>query len=264
VSTERRRVLVTNDDGVEAPGLAALAAAMAGAGYQVVVAAPPDDRSGSSAAVGPAQSVEGMAAVAVEVTGFDGLPAYAVEGPPALAVMAARLGAFGPGPDLVVSGINPGPNTGQAVLHSGTVGAALAAANFGLSGLAVSLDGSGTANLPTAAAVARAAAAWLARAPAGTVLNVNVPDRPLGQVAGVRAARLARFGEVQAVVHRHEGGRVHLEIRSAEPEHDPESDSVLLADGFVTVTAIVGVREDGAGDGPAPAASIESALPGTH
>jgi uncharacterized protein YndB with AHSA1/START domain len=67
--------------------------------------------------------------------------AYGVDGPPGLSVLAARQGGFGDPPELVVSGINPGHNTGRAVLHSGTVGAALAAANFGVSGLAVSTGG---------------------------------------------------------------------------------------------------------------------------
>jgi 5'-nucleotidase len=68
------------------------------------------------------------------------VPAYAVDGPPGLCVLAARLGGFGHRPELVVSGINPGCNTGRAVLHSGTVGGALTAANFGGRGLAVSID----------------------------------------------------------------------------------------------------------------------------
>ena len=91
----------------------------------------PSGRSTSTRASTPAR---------VELPGLAGVPAYALDGAPGLCVLAARLGGFGDPPDVVMSGINPGCNTGRAVLHSGTVGAALTAANFGVRGLAVSID----------------------------------------------------------------------------------------------------------------------------
>src|SRR5207302_8957593 len=100
------RVLITNDDGVGAPGLAALAVAMVGLGHDVVVAAPLDDRSGSGAAIGPVHTGEGVRVSRMSIAGVD-VPVHGIDGPPALAVMAARLGGFGAPPDLVVSGINP-------------------------------------------------------------------------------------------------------------------------------------------------------------
>ena len=106
------RVLVTNDDGITAPGLAALAAAVDAVGHDVVVAAPSRDHSGASAAIGPLGGADGVEVSPVELEGLPGVPAYAVDAPPALAVMIARLGAFGDSPSVVVSGINPGPNTG--------------------------------------------------------------------------------------------------------------------------------------------------------
>lgn len=134
------RVMVTNDDGVASPGLHALAGALVAAGHDVVVAAPDRDMSGSAAAIGQIHVDEEIEAELVELPGLTGVPAYAVDGPPGLCVLAARLGGFGEPPELVVSGVNPGCNTGRAILHSGTVGAALTAANFGCRGLAVSLD----------------------------------------------------------------------------------------------------------------------------
>src|SRR5262245_46387108 len=134
------------------------------------------------------------------------IEAWALNAPPAMCVLAARLGGFGEPPDLVVSGINPGCNTGRAVLHSGTVGAALTAANFGGRGLAVSLDVPGRLDPSaprhwrTAAAVAAAAIDWLAEAGPGVVLNLNVPDRPPERLAGARAATLAPFGTVRSAV----------------------------------------------------------------
>lgn len=134
------KVLVTNDDGVESAGLHALVRALVADGRDVVVAAPDRDMSGSGAAIGQIHVDEHIDAERVELPGLPGVPAYAVDGPPGLCVLAARLGGFGDPPDVVVSGINPGCNTGRAVLHSGTVGAALTAANFGVRGLAVSID----------------------------------------------------------------------------------------------------------------------------
>ena len=134
------KVLVTNDDGIDAPGLHALARALVAAGHDVVVVAPARDMSGSGAAIGQVHLDQSIDARRVELPGLDGVPAYALDGAPGLCVLAARLGGFGDPPDVVMSGINPGCNTGRAVLHSGTVGAALTAANFGVRGLAVSID----------------------------------------------------------------------------------------------------------------------------
>ena len=125
------RLLVTNDDGVEAQGIHVLAAALRDAGNDVLVVAPNSDRSGTGAAIGLIHADQHLDAEAVEMPGCAGIPAYALDGPPGLCVSAARLGAFGTPPEIVVSGINSGCNTGHAILHSGTVGAALTAQSFG-------------------------------------------------------------------------------------------------------------------------------------
>ena len=121
------RVLVTNDDGVEAHGIHVLAAALRDASYDVLVVAPNSDRSGTGAAIGLIHADQHLDSEPVELPGCEGIPAHALDGPPGLCVCAARLGAFGTPPDVVVSGINSGANTGRAILHSGTVGAALTA-----------------------------------------------------------------------------------------------------------------------------------------
>jgi broad specificity polyphosphatase/5'/3'-nucleotidase SurE len=128
-------VLVTNDDGIGSPGLQRLATALA-ARYDVVVAAPSEDVSGCGTGIG---RYDAAAPTRLRRTDLDGVEAYSLKGPPGLAVMAAALGAFGSLPDLVVSGINAGINTGTSIIHSGTVGAVLTARTFGLDGLAVSL-----------------------------------------------------------------------------------------------------------------------------
>lgn len=130
---------MTNDDGIDAPGLHHLARAMTRHG-DVVVIAPDREFSGAGAAIGAIWDFVPH----VTAAEIDGVPeAWAVNGPPALAVMYARLGAFGDPFDLVVSGINPGVNVGRSVYHSGTVGACLSGRNGGWSGVAVSQAVSG-------------------------------------------------------------------------------------------------------------------------
>jgi len=98
------RVLVTNDDGVGSPGLAALAAAVAEDGHELIVAAPLEDCSGSSSAIGPVAQNQGISYEPVALPGAPGIEALGVDGPPALIVLIARLGGFGQPPELVVSG----------------------------------------------------------------------------------------------------------------------------------------------------------------
>jgi 5'-nucleotidase len=296
------KVLVTNDDGVGSPGLHALARVLVDDGFDVIVVAPDREMSGSAAAIGQVHLNEGIDAERVELPRLDGVPAYAVAGPPGLCVLTARLGGFGDPPDLVVSGINPGCNTGRAVLHSGTVGAALTAANFGCRGLAVSIDvstlhlheqagaaggarstiavGDGDraradvvesaemgddpgargrlrdvsgvafdrpAEWDTAAAVGASAASWLAsEAPPCTVLNVNVPNLTLDRLGGARSATLAPFGTVRSSVVEAapDGGRLQIEFRPTDTELPAGSDTAIVAEGFVSVTALSGIGID--------------------
>jgi 5'-nucleotidase len=116
------RVLITNDDGIEAPGLAALAFVARRAGFDVVVAAPSQEMSGMSAAL-KVERTDGKLPLRRTAAGF------AVDGTPASIVGLAARGAFGEPPDVVLSGINRGANVGIGILHSGTVGAVLTAAN---------------------------------------------------------------------------------------------------------------------------------------
>jgi 5'-nucleotidase len=177
----------------------------------------------------------------VAIPGLEGIPSYAVHGPPAIAVTAALLGELGHRVDLVASGVNIGQNTGSSVLHSGTVGAALTGAHLGLSALAVSLGGDRPVHFQTATDVSIAALEWLEGAPAGTVLSVNVPDLPLDRLAGVREASLARFGSVQTAVRAPGEGPFTARLELAWPEAEPGSDAALLSAGFVTVTRLVSV-----------------------
>ena len=255
------RVLVTNDDGIEAPGIHRLAAAVVDAGHDVVVAAPRTDMSGSGAALGRLHVDEHIDVEAHDLPGLGGVPAFGVDGPPALAVLTGRLGGFGPPPDLVVSGVNPGANTGRATLHSGTVGAALTAANFGVSALAVSIEPGDPVHWDTATTLAAAALEWLVDAPDRTVLNLNVPDRSLADLAGVRWAVLAPFGTVRAAIadadlpRAGDGvGRLQMELRETGDVLPPDSDTAVVLAGYASVTELVGIRAVGGAERPVPGA----------
>jgi 5'-nucleotidase len=176
------------------------------------------------------------------VPGLEDVPVFGVDAPPALIVLVSRLGAFGPSPNLVVSGINPGPNTGRALMHSGTVGAALTAANLGLSALAASIEIGDPMYWDTAAGLAGLAVDWLLGAPERTVVNLNVPNRPRDELAGVRWARLAPFGTVRTAVAGAGEGRLQIEFRPTDVELDPDTDTALLGAGYATVTTVVGIR----------------------
>lgn len=267
------RVLVTNDDGVYAPGLAAVTRALArwaSDGHDVVVVAPLENHSGAATAVGTVYEREAIRYKRVRVPGAHDVPAYGVNASPALAVIAGALGGFGPRPDVVVSGINLGTNVGRSVLYSGTIGATLAGAQLGLSGLAVSLrSGPPPEQWSTASDLALAILPALEAAPSGTVLSLNVPALPIDQLRGIRRARISAAGMVERVSSAALGvlggppgngtldeGEVHLVFGSAipspgHPELDvaetapgPLDDGTLIGAGFATLTPIVGVHED--------------------
>ncbi|MEQ4302286.1 5'/3'-nucleotidase SurE [Plantactinospora sp. B6F1] len=259
------RVLVTNDDGIAAPGLRWLAAEAAERGLDVVVAAPSEEASGASAAM---SAVERDGRVVVEEHPIDrlpGVPAYGVAASPALITLIALHGAFGPAPSLVLSGINRGANAGRAVLHSGTVGAAFTAAANGCHGIAVSLDvlsaheasaGSGGAAVAvprpdrderrhwaTAARVALDLLPRLTDAPVASVLNVNSPDLPYERLRGVRRGSLAGFGQVQMTVAEAGRGFVRTALEESGQRVEPGTDVAWLTEGYASVTAIRAITE---------------------
>lgn len=237
------RVLVTNDDGIESAGLHLLAAALDDAGYEVTVVAPDRDRSGIGAAIGLVHADQHLDVEKVEMPGCEHITAYAIDGPPGLCVCAGRLGAFGDPPDIVVSGVNPGCNTGRAILHSGTVGAALTAQSFGCSALAVSVAVSDPYRFDTAVHIALDVLPMLLDAPARSVLNLNVPALDYHDVLGVRWARLAAFGSVRAAIAESERGGLQFELRATGVTAPPDSDQGLVDAGYASLTTIVGVAE---------------------
>jgi 5'-nucleotidase len=193
------RILVTNDDGIDSPGLHVLARAMRAHG-EVVVVAPDTEYSGAGAALGAIQKIRPEVR-RVELAGLE--DAWSVTGPPALCVTFARLGAFGPPFDLVVAGVNPGANVGRSVYHSGTVGAALTARNGGTTAVAVSQEAVGGSIVgqgdeedlsgqqwddAASVAVAVVAALVVSLPTSPLALNLNIPNLAVTDMVGWRWA----------------------------------------------------------------------------
>jgi 5'-nucleotidase len=230
---------------------------------EVTVVAPLTEHSGASAAVGAIHLHDPLVHDVEIPAAGDGRAwacVAAVEGPPALCVLLARVGVFGPPPDLVVSGINPGANVGGAVYHSGTVGAAVTARNGGVHGVAVSQSLGEVQLWGTAAAVASTAVGALLAAPPAEpgVISINVPNREVVDLAGVRAARIGRVHEIRpaeiALTPVRAGVRsVAIRYERGDLVAEPDSDVALVEAGFVTVTTIDRLGEGAVPDGVAAA-----------
>ena len=262
------RILLTNDDGVFAPGLAAFARGLSAAfgdQHELVVVAPLVDHSGAGAAVGPVYERESIPYQTVEIPGLAHVATYGIEGPPALAVILACIEGFGPRPDLVVSGINHGINAGRSALHSGTVGATLTAAQFRIRGLAVSIAwGEDPVPWETPVSLAVGLVPIMEQLPTATVLSLNVPAVAPDSLRGLRHGTLGTIGLIRSVRPEHTvepvagtpvdktSRAITLTLRGGEQsdpaaeraELEPDSDAALLAEGWATVTPLMGVHED--------------------
>ena len=244
------RVLVTNDDGIEAPGLEALARCAIDAGHDVSVLAPRHEMSGTAASMGALALHQPIEVHRWRLPSLDGVPTHAAVATPAACVILSSLAAIGPRPDLVLSGINAGFNVGRSALHSGTVGAALAAAAWGAKGLAVSTAWAEEAHWDTAATVAVDLAEWFMDECEAKTLNVNVPNRPPSGLRGVRWATLAPVGAIRSYITGveetadREGFRVLTDHLRTDPEEaPPDSDRALVAQGYVALTGLGGLAE---------------------
>lgn len=230
------RVLVSNDDGVDAPGIRVLAQGLRAAGHQVLVVAPDRDRSGASNSL--------TLDMPIRVVQNDE-STWRVFGTPTDCVHVAITGMLEVEPDIVVSGINNTANLGDDVIYSGTVAAAMEGRFLGLPAVAVSLvttDHVGR-HYETAA---RAAVEIIARLatdplPADTILNVNVPDLPWDQVTGFQVARLGNRHRAEACTPQQDPrGRQWWWIGAAGPEQDAGAgtDFHAVRTGHICITPI--------------------------
>lgn len=226
-------ILISNDDGYQAPGIEALAAALRPLG-RITVVAPDRDRSGASNSltlVNPIRAVRSQEDV------------YRVDGTPTDCVHLAITGLLEQEPDMVVSGINAGANMGDDVLYSGTVAAAMEGRFLGLPAIAVSLASLELRHYDTAARAAVELVSALQRSPlpADTILNVNVPDLPWEEIKGFSATRLGHRHKSEPVVKTQDPrGRPIYWVGPAGPEQDagPGTDFHAVRTGYVSVTPI--------------------------
>jgi 5'-nucleotidase len=186
------RILVSNDDGYNAPGIEALARALSGLG-EITVVAPETNHSGASNSL----TLNRPLSVRTAANGF-----YYVNGTPSDCVHVALTGGLIPDrPDLVVSGINNGANLGEDTLYSGTVAAASEGYLFGIPSIAFSLAEKGWAHIEDAARAARHIVERQLASPMGAVLlNVNIPSRRFEDLAGYAVTRLGKRHPSEPVV----------------------------------------------------------------
>ncbi|MHB2027780.1 MAG: 5'/3'-nucleotidase SurE [Acidimicrobiales bacterium] len=258
------RILLTNDDGVLAPGMAVLARHVArwideappSAPREAIIVAPHQNYSGMSSAVGDVFERPTVKYRRHHLDGAESIVTYGVEAPPALCAILGALGSFDFQPDILVSGINAGANVGRSVLHSGTIGAVLTGAQLGLSGLAVSVQWGDNVHYDVAAGVAIEVLEELGRAPARTLFNLNVPNLSAQELKGVRRGHISNAGIVKAAGPRAGGealseeGELPLRLGAASPslgdvsDEDINDDGALLAAGYASLTPLRGPHED--------------------
>lgn len=227
------RILLSNDDGYRASGLRLLARALENLA-DVIVVAPDRNRSGAS------NSLTLEAPLRVERIDSN---IYSVNGTPADCVHVAITGLLETEPDMVISGINHGANLGDDVLYSGTVAAAMEGRFLGLPAIAVSLVSEQTHHFDTAASMVYKIIEGMIDnpLPSDTILNINVPDRPIEVIGGIKVTRLGgRYRPDPVVLARDPKGRPVYWIGPAGEGQDagPGTDFDAIANGFVSVTPI--------------------------
>lgn len=232
------RILLTNDDGVFAPGLRALRKELGRLG-EVTVIAPALEQSG----VG--HSITLLTPLVVKpVDAEDGSSlGFVVEGSPADCVKLAVCELLDRPPDLIVSGINAGANAGINVLYSGTVAAAIEGAFFRITSIAVSLELAEHFDYPRAARYAADVIEKILdnNPPAGSLFNVNLPSHVLGEPKGVRVVPMGVGRHGEGFERRQDPrGRTYYWMTYTPPYHldGPETDVTSLSEGYVTVTPL--------------------------
>jgi 5'-nucleotidase len=235
--SSRPHILVSNDDGIDAPGILALVRKLKTIADVTVVA--PDKQ---QSAVGHAITMN-YPLRAVPFHKDNGFFGYAVEGTPADAVKLAVKYLLKNKPDMVVSGINHGSNTAINILYSGTVSAATEGTILGIPSIAVSLTTYDQADFSYAADVAtRLVQLIMERGlPKGTLLNVNVPAVPPSEIRGVRLTRQGESSWDDTFdVRRDPANREYFWLtgKMRVTDTDPETDQIAIREKYVSITPI--------------------------
>ena len=227
-------ILVSNDDGYQAPGIQYLASALAEIA-EISVVAPDRDRSGASNSLNLRRPLY----TTQHENGFISVES----GTPTDCVHLAITGLLEREPDMVVSGINNGANMGDDVIYSGTVAAAMEGRFLGLPAIALSMVTQPAENYATAARAAQVLVQHLQHnpLPADTILNVNVPDVPWEKLAGFQATRLGNRHKSDPVVRAQDprGRRIYwVGPAGAEQDAGPGTDFFAVRNGYVSVTPL--------------------------
>lgn len=226
-----RKLLLSNDDGVHAPGLKALYEALS-VYARLRVVAPDRDKSGASNSLTLSRP---LSLTALD-NGF-----YSVDGTPADCVYLGVNGVWGEKPDLVISGINHGGNLGDDVLYSGTVAAAMEGRNLGMTAIAVSLVGAHHFETAGRVAASLVGAADTLSLPPRSLLNVNVPDLPWEEIRGFRVTRMGYRGPAQRPLEvKDPRGRPRYWIAPAGESADDgaDTDFAAIEAGYVSITPL--------------------------
>lgn len=233
-------VLVTNDDGIHAPGINAMRRALEQVeGLEVWSVAPDRQRSASSHALTMYRPLFPMK---MEIPGATS-PCYSVTGTPADSAKLAIEELLPRKPDLVISGINQGPNLGTDIFYSGTVAAALEGPILGIPAIAASLDSFTSDDYTVAAEYVTNLALWVLKEglPPGTLLNINVPGLPREEIKGVRVAKMGRrLYRDQWDKRKDPRGRTYYWLAGvlADLTNDQDSDVVAVEQGYVSLTPL--------------------------
>ena len=227
------RILLSNDDGYQAPGLKTLANILKSIA-DITVVAPDRNRSGASNSL----TLDAPMRPQIMDNGF-----ISVDGTPTDCVHLAITGLLDHEPDMVIAGVNAGSNLGDDVIYSGTVAAAMEGRFLGLPAMAISLVGEKLHYYETAAQVAVKLVEKLEKhpLPADTILNVNVPDVPWGELAGFEATRLGRRHKSEPVVKTEDPrGRPIYWVGPVGKEEDagPGTDFHAINNNAVSITPI--------------------------
>ena len=231
------KILVTNDDGIFAPGLWILVKELRNIA-RVVVVAPDREQSAIGTAVTLRQPLRAQGVRPL----VPAVEAYSVEGTPADSVILALGKLVKHKIDLVISGINQGPNLGDDVLISGTVGAALQGYLHGFPALAISVAAVDSLYLDNAAKFATLLAKKIdsSALPTNILLNVNMPNLPLAKIRGVKITQLASGSHTDTVEEGHDGIRKYywLVRQGINKDKDERTDIWAIEQGNISITAL--------------------------
>lgn len=230
------RILLTNDDGISAPGLWAMARKLKGIA-RVVIVAPDREQSATGTAITLRQPLRVQRVSPV----VSGITAYSVEGTPCDSVILALGKLVKDDVDMVIAGINQGVNLGDDVLISGTVGAALQGYRRGLPSLAFSV----AVDSPYLDTATELAALLVAKIhdrtlPQDIFLNINLPNRPLNKIEGIRVTQLAHKTHIDTVEEGHDGRREYYWLirQKLNTEINEETDIWAIEHGYISIVSL--------------------------